>query len=295
MSWKVHDTDDVFAALRGLCSNGYRMYDPSEYRYYYDHDCETYECAVEDAAREYERLAEHCNHQREQLAKRSGSQTIDILMELLNEYQESECAIAEDRVTYYANRLDGRTEDERMEERTKTEQNGVGIAQELRNYARNYERMERLSAELLAIADRIDELYSVKVERLEKYRAAVDAMLKEYVKLPVDADGVPIHMGDSIEIIGGEEGTVVAIELCEGGWNVSMRPTGWDTPTLFDAESVRHVQPDTWERIIEDAISKSGWEQPKDYEIDYEDSKETRDRFVAELVERCRRLAGEAE
>lgn len=69
MSWKVHDTDEVFAALRGLCSNSYRMYDPSEHRCYYDHDCDVYECAVEDAADEYERLVEHCAHQREQLAK----------------------------------------------------------------------------------------------------------------------------------------------------------------------------------------------------------------------------------
>ena len=72
-----------------------------------------------------------------------------------------------------------------------------------------------------------------------------------WVKLPEDADGVPIHIGDSIEIIGGEYGTAVAIELCEdGGWNVSMRPTGWDTPTLFAAESVRHYKPPTVEDVL---------------------------------------------
>lgn len=68
MSWKVHGTDEVFAALRGMCSNSYRMYDPCEHRYHYDHDCDVYECAVEDAAREYERLLKHCEKQREELA-----------------------------------------------------------------------------------------------------------------------------------------------------------------------------------------------------------------------------------
>ena len=83
--------------------------------------------------------------------------------------------------------------------------------------------------------------------------AMTDAELAEHglVRMPEDADGVPIHVGDSIEIIGGEDGTAVAIELCEdGGWNVSMRPTGWDTPTLFAAESVRHRHEPTVEDVL---------------------------------------------
>lgn len=88
---------------------------------------------------------------------------------------------------------------------------------------------------------------------LEPMLDAIEAELAErYVALPLDADGVPIHIGDSIEIIGGEYGTAVAIEQCEdGGWNVSMRPAGWDTPTLFSAESVRHHHPPTVEDILD--------------------------------------------
>lgn len=47
----------------------------------------------------------------------------------------------------------------------------MSITDELRKYARNYERMEKLSIELLAIADRIDEQHR---KALEKVAAMVD-------------------------------------------------------------------------------------------------------------------------
>lgn len=55
--------------------------------------------------------------------------------------------------------------------------------------------------ELTAIADRID-------ERIER----------EYVKLPVDADGVPIHVGDRVE----NNERVVRIVLTDGSWEPSV-------------------------------------------------------------------------
>ena len=171
MSWKVHETDEVFAALRGLCSNSYRMYDPCEHRCYYDHDCDVYECVVEDAAEEYERLLRHCDHQREQLARHEMEDGMD--------------------------NIDGGTEVERIEGSSKVRA-GSSITDELREYAEKNECKSYCKL-LTAIADRIDAEHAVKVERLEKYRAAVDAMLKEYVKLPVDADGVPIKVGDTME------------------------------------------------------------------------------------------------
>jgi hypothetical protein len=96
------------------------------------------------------------------------------------------------------------------------------------------------------IADHIDAEHERQLEVL--YRDMSDA---EYIKLPVDADGVPIRVGDSIEIIGGDYGVAVAIELCENGdWNVSMRPSGWDMPTIFAAESVRHHHEPTVEDVL---------------------------------------------
>lgn len=155
----------------------------------------------------------------------------------------------------------------------------MSITDELREYVGLGEGT--VPCEIRAIADRIDEQHAVKVERLEKYRASVDAMLKEYVKLPVDADGVPIHVGDTVEEVG-EDPTRYTV--CGVG-TLQERPAvfygnpseygyadGWDF-----AENVCHVQPDTWERIIEDAANLVRGDNES----------------VVELVERCRRLAGE--
>lgn len=122
--------------------------------------------------------------------------------------------------------------------------------------------------DFVVIADRIDVEYAA-------YRAAVNAMPKEYVKLPVDADGVPIHVGDELEHLG----EVITMELERfGTWQLGCSNGSGN----FDADELRHVKPDSWERIIHDAFVES---QEHFGSAD----------AVAELVERCKRLAGEGE
>lgn len=157
----------------------------------------------------------------------------------------------------------------------------MSITDELREYVDQKDGwgMTHTHAKAIAaIADRIDERYSVKVERLEKYRAAVCAMLKEYVKLPVDADGVPIRVGDSVAL---GDGTfeVRRLELYDkDSWDVLDRFGG-----PFSPLNLRHVKSDTWERIIEDAMNA------------YLDDDSTAEHSKEELADRCRRLAGETE
>lgn len=284
MSWKVHETDEVFAGLRGLCSNSYRMYDPCEHRYYYDHDCETYECAVEEAAREYERLLTHCVHQKEELAKltrymqgEAPAETIDLLIGLLNEYRESGCALDEDRVSWYARRLDGRT----MNERTGTEQGaskvraGSSITDELREamepcISDDWLTITRGAFE--AVADRIDAEYQKAIQELNNLADAS-------VLLPVDADGVPIHVGDELTDGINLPAKVRGMALGEDGWIVSSASF---SGTRVDQSTLRHVQPDSWESIIMNAIAE-GYERTDVFtpcEVGND-----------ELVERCRRLA----
>ena len=260
MSWKVHDTDDVFAALRGLCSNSYRMYDPSEYRYYYCHDCETYERAVEDAAGEYERLLRHCNHQRQELAK-----------------------------------LHHPIEGEVMNERTKTEQGssrfeqGSNITDELREYVAeqcSYLRGAKCSGynKMLEIADRIDAEHE-RLMQEQPFTVDMVPMTDErmaehgWIRLPVDADGVPIHMGDEMELTDeaarrwdGDKhfGRVMGLELTLDGWTVEGDP----------ATDLRHVKPDSWERILMDMVQLGHDDDPSNIDL-------------GKYVERCRRLAGE--
>lgn len=260
MSWKVHDTDDVFAGLRGLCSNSYRMYDPCEYRYYYDHDCDVYECAVEDAAREYERLLKHCEKQREELAA---------IKNPLGRLKEA-----------FMDNIDGGTEVERIEGSSKVRA-GSSITDELREgmspcISDDWLTIEKSTFETLA--DRIDEQHAVKVERLEKYRAAVDAMLKEYVKLPVDADGVPININDKVDGYGKMHRVCQLRLYTDRDWSLVDE----HGDTYYDMAWFTHVKPDSWERIIADAVKNGMYDHDNEH-------------IQQKLVERCRRLAGDAE
>jgi len=237
MSWKVHDTDEVFAALRGLCSNSYRMYDPSEHRCYYDHDCDVYKCAVDEAAEEYERLVEHCAHQREQLAK-------------LNERW-----------------MNG----ERTEEGA-----AMSITDELRAWGMSAHaawKIDRADLDCLhAIADLIEAEHKKAVER-----ARMDGMDATFGDgwVPVDADGVPIRVGDMVGWDGDEEFEVKGFGGSRAERLFYLNESGrfcWGI-----AENCHHVQPDSWERIMDDAEKLARGDNAA----------------VMELVERCRRLAGE--
>ena len=167
-----------------------------------------------------------------------------------------------------------------MEERTKTEQNGV-ITDELRKWAESDALRAGMSLrtareQALAIADRIDEqheniIYEYKRE-YEDFKSYRDIA---YVKMPVDADGVPIRAGDEVEFFNGNHDHVKILVLRESGWSVNYLE--------WDPASLRHHQPDTWERIIDDALTV-GWPNDSWTEVA---SAEIHD----SLVERCRRLA----
>lgn len=133
--------------------------------------------------------------------------------------------------------------------------------------------------ELLAIADRIDREHAEAVADALQLRGEPD----RWVELPVDADGVPIHVGDEMDGLHYEDGTVTGIQYgADGRAMVAIRPNGWDTSTWRDPEEYRHHIADSWERIIQDAIAE-GYER-MDVFTPCEVGNE-------ELVERCRRLA----
>ena len=124
------------------------------------------------------------------------------------------------------------------------------------------------------IADRIDKEHAEAVADALQLRGEPD----RWVELPVDADGVPIHVGDVMEWPDGSTFDVVGISAntlfyVEHDFDDSAQWTA--------AHDKRHHQPDSWERIIEDAV-KNGM-----YDHDNE-------RIQQKLVERCRRLAGDA-
>lgn len=116
----------------------------------------------------------------------------------------------------------------------------------------------------LALADRIDK-----------------ELAERYVELPLDADGVPIHVGDDMETLmhgyEGEHSPVICIVLEGDGWTVDG-----DAPS-----SMLHYQPDSWERIIDDAeLLAREWFNTDMSENEHAEGLDA-------LVARCKALAGD--
>lgn len=127
--------------------------------------------------------------------------------------------------------------------------------------------------ELTAIADRIDAEHAEAVADALQLRGGPD----RWVELPVDADGVPIKVGDVMEWPDGSTFDVVGISAntlfyVEHDFDDSAQWTA--------AHNKRHHQLDSWERIIKDALT-----------ADRGDAYAVSTGMMCELVERCRRLA----
>lgn len=136
--------------------------------------------------------------------------------------------------------------------------------------------------------DAIDAVHANLERENESLRRELDRVLGEqddrdgWVRLPVDADGVPWHIGDVTE--SGQE--VKAMGLNRHGWSFV------GIVNEIDPAIHRHHQPDTWERIIRDAIGE-GMARQRD-----NDSSECCERANPmnndALVARCKALAGDA-
>ncbi|MBQ9021046.1 MAG: hypothetical protein IJ113_03380 [Eggerthellaceae bacterium] len=74
-----------------------------------------------------------------------------------------------------------------------------------------------------------------------------------YMRLPLDADGVPIRPGDRLETTDGMSTTFdcKSLYLCRDGWAVHGAVHG------HRPDEVRHVKPDTVESILEEALDKA--------------------------------------
>lgn len=93
----------------------------------------------------------------------------------------------------------------------------MSITDELRKEARGFGRHAYTAPQadcLTAIADRIDERHREECE--ERYAAGVESVpialdKSQWVKLPVDDDGVPIRIGDTMEWFDGSTAEVIGI------------------------------------------------------------------------------------
>lgn len=163
------------------------------------------------------------------------------------------------------------------------------------------------------IADRID-LEMVKYERLKKENAELKAELAliqpedAYMKLPLDADGEPIRIGDEVNI-DGDAMTVLGYRLHN---DILLLVAKDKKSGLFftpEPSIVRHFKPepaDSWEKLEEDA-RKTACNYalaPRDEDgittcdgCRFQKSESCSNEMTIDLVERAKKLAkaGEVE
>lgn len=154
------------------------------------------------------------------------------------------------------------------------------ITDELRAWSK--EHLSRSS--ILAIADRIDAEHERELR--ETGEDIVRDVRREWVRLPLDADGVPICVGDVMEC---GDGTVFTVE------SISLHPFGWrcdgDGIDRNGYKCTAHPIPDCCHHhatTVEDVLREFGdW-------YAYTKGGCDEDGIIAEYAQRLR-LAGDAE
>ena len=115
-----------------------------------------------------------------------------------------------------------------------------------------------------------------RIEQAAANREDVTLWGVDYVALPVDADGVPIHVGDTVwGCISGMQMAVRQLRLTDR-WTIST-----DTGFVPKASAVTHVRHDSFERIADEL----------DEMVDAADSADDRCEKLADLADRIRKLA----
>lgn len=104
-----------------------------------------------------------------------------------------------------------------------------------------------------------------KLKALEEENAELKAELADwkgnaegfqpdtYMKLPLDADGEPIRIGDVVYVNPGVAWMVVGLRMSKFGWKVEMN----DVPFLCEPDDLTHKKPepdDSWEKLEEDMM-----------------------------------------
>lgn len=81
-----------------------------------------------------------------------------------------------------------------------------------------------------------------------------DEIAERYIELPVDADGVLIHVGDVVQGHG-DVGPVQHIELWDGGWVVVFEYAPGQF-TRYSDDAVYHYKRRTLEDVLEEAVGE---------------------------------------
>lgn len=90
----------------------------------------------------------------------------------------------------------------------------------------------------------------------ERWRKIADEIEREvserFCELPVDEDGITIHVGDMVQGLG-DSGPVQHLELWDDAWVVVFEFAPGQF-TRYSGDAVRHVKPRTIEDVLEDFV-----------------------------------------
>lgn len=98
--------------------------------------------------------------------------------------------------------------------------------------------------------DRLVEFVSEDALLVEMVEAVEHEVAEKFCELPVDADGVLIHVGDMVQgLVDG--GPVQHLELWDDGWVVVFEFAPGQF-TRYSGDAVRHAKPRTLEDVLRD-------------------------------------------
>ena len=131
----------------------------------------------------------------------------------------------------------------------------MSITDELRDWA------DDKSGEIAAIADRIDAEHEKAAAGCihydpERHYCAVHGDTENgWVRLPKDADGVTIRVGDRVQFLGSDPSTVSHMSLASDGWRVYVKYDGDLGTGSGEPNRMRHYTPPTVEDVLREFAS----------------------------------------
>lgn len=125
--------------------------------------------------------------------------------------------------------------------------------------------MSYISDELRKHAKRMRNLRIFTYKDPSEYEHLADRIDEEMVELPKDADGKPIHVGDTVYDKDGNDGVVCTLTLnsLDGKWLIGIE----DMDAMCGPNLLTHECPDSWSRIA-DELDEWRFEHMRDLEAD---------------------------
>ena len=94
------------------------------------------------------------------------------------------------------------------------------------------------------------------------YIDGIEREVADMVPLPMDADGVPIHVGDRVQLIGNDPSTVSHMSLAGDGWRVYAKYDGDLGTGSGEPSRIRHHHTPTVEDVLREFAD--AWAEWKD-------------------------------